>query len=270
MFHADLHPANLMILPDNVVGYVDFGITGVLSQSTRAGTWWASPSPTREAISTPCAEAFFKVAVMDGNSDPKGFRAGAGEAGRYTWYELKGKERRLKKNFTLVMLDMLRLSRAHPGLARAGRRQVHPLVHRDRRARSPVSLPGFDVGSYLAAACDRHPRQEGWRMLFSYDRMVEWSAATGNLAQDGGARALQSLDRMTRRERTPQTLPADRPATGVPALQAFRFASVTLAISVLITVTGESAAIGANLFTAEILIAAASLAMFLKTLRRCI
>ncbi len=58
-------------------------------------------------------------------------------------------------------------------------------------------------------------------MLFSYDRMVEWSAATGNLAQDGGARALQSLDRMTRRERTPQTLPADRPATGVPALQAF-------------------------------------------------
>ncbi|HYR42150.1 MAG TPA: AarF/UbiB family protein, partial [Terriglobia bacterium] len=31
MFHADLHPANLMILPGNVVGYVDFGITGVLS-----------------------------------------------------------------------------------------------------------------------------------------------------------------------------------------------------------------------------------------------
>src|SRR6185295_9948055 len=26
VFHADLHPANLLILPNNVVGYVDFGI----------------------------------------------------------------------------------------------------------------------------------------------------------------------------------------------------------------------------------------------------
>ena len=25
MFHADLHPANLMILPGNIVGYLDFG-----------------------------------------------------------------------------------------------------------------------------------------------------------------------------------------------------------------------------------------------------
>src|SRR5262249_7974121 len=35
MFHADLHPANLMILPGNTVGYLDFGITGVLSRYSR-------------------------------------------------------------------------------------------------------------------------------------------------------------------------------------------------------------------------------------------
>src|SRR5262249_44845047 len=34
-FHADLHPANLMVLPGNVVGYIDFGITGVLSIYSR-------------------------------------------------------------------------------------------------------------------------------------------------------------------------------------------------------------------------------------------
>jgi hypothetical protein len=28
MFHADLHPANLMICSDNTVGYIDYGITG--------------------------------------------------------------------------------------------------------------------------------------------------------------------------------------------------------------------------------------------------
>ena len=31
VFHADLHPANLLILPDNVVGYVDFGIVASLT-----------------------------------------------------------------------------------------------------------------------------------------------------------------------------------------------------------------------------------------------
>ena len=35
VFHADLHPANLLVLPGDVVGYVDFGITGVLSRYSR-------------------------------------------------------------------------------------------------------------------------------------------------------------------------------------------------------------------------------------------
>jgi len=35
VFHADLHPANLRFLPGNVVGYVDFGITGVISRYSR-------------------------------------------------------------------------------------------------------------------------------------------------------------------------------------------------------------------------------------------
>jgi predicted unusual protein kinase regulating ubiquinone biosynthesis (AarF/ABC1/UbiB family) len=35
VFHADLHPANLIILPDNLVGYVDFGIVGVFTPEAR-------------------------------------------------------------------------------------------------------------------------------------------------------------------------------------------------------------------------------------------
>jgi ubiquinone biosynthesis protein len=34
-FHADLHPANLFVLPGDVIGYVDFGIIGTLSADVR-------------------------------------------------------------------------------------------------------------------------------------------------------------------------------------------------------------------------------------------
>ena len=34
-FHADLHPANLFILPDDAIGYVDFGIVGRISSQMR-------------------------------------------------------------------------------------------------------------------------------------------------------------------------------------------------------------------------------------------
>ena len=34
-FHADLHPANLFVLPGDTIGYVDFGIVGRLSGETR-------------------------------------------------------------------------------------------------------------------------------------------------------------------------------------------------------------------------------------------
>ncbi|MGZ6564712.1 MAG: AarF/UbiB family protein, partial [Solirubrobacteraceae bacterium] len=36
LFHADLHPANLLVLPGNRIGYVDFGITGRLPAGVRA------------------------------------------------------------------------------------------------------------------------------------------------------------------------------------------------------------------------------------------
>ena len=34
-FHADLHPANLFLLPGDAIGYVDFGIVGQLPDDVR-------------------------------------------------------------------------------------------------------------------------------------------------------------------------------------------------------------------------------------------
>lgn len=265
LFHADLHPANLMILPDNVVGYIDFGITGVLSHYSRRHLINLTLSYTQGDLDGMC-QAFFKVTAMDANSDPEGFRAGLLEMSDQ-WYDYRGRERRLRKNFTLVMLDMLLLSRATG---------IWPERDVIKYIRSAIAIdglitrfaPGFDIGAYLAAVCDRYLRQEGWQQLISYDRMVQWAAAAGHLANDGGARATRFLERVTTRERRVAGGSAAR-SPGA-AERAFRFAAVTFGVALLITVTGEQAVFGLNLFTAELLIAAASLILFADSLRRCI
>jgi len=265
LFHADLHPANLMVLPDNVVGYIDFGITGVLSHYSRRHLINLTLAYTQGDLDGMC-EAFFKVTSMDASSDPEGFRAGLIEMSDQ-WYDYRGRERRLRKNFTLVMLDMLLLSRATG---------IWPERDVIKYIRSAIAIdglitrfaPGFDVGAYLAAVCDRYLRQEGWTQLISYDRMVQWTAAAGHLADDGGARVTRFLERVGTRERRTVGGPAARKPGA--AERAFRFAAVTFGIALLITVTGEQAAFDLNLFTAELLIAAASLILFADSLRRCI
>jgi hypothetical protein len=49
---TDLHPANLLILPQNVVGYVDFGITGVLSRYSRRHLVEMTLAYTRADVAT--------------------------------------------------------------------------------------------------------------------------------------------------------------------------------------------------------------------------
>jgi len=281
LFHADLHPANLMILPGNVVGYVDFGITGILSHYSRRHLIRMTLAYTQADLDGMC-EAFFKVSVMDASSDPAGFRERLQRMAD-SWYDLQGRDRQLRKNFTLVMLDMLRLSRATG---------IWPERDVIKYIRSAIAIdglitrfaPGFDVGQYLATVCDRHLRQDALLLLLSHERMVEWSSAAGNLAHDGGTRAAGWLERMT--ARVPgapggfggRGAAADARAHGGrrarsaarAAPRAFGLAAVVFSLALLVTVTGERAVLGANLFTAEMVVAGAALSLYLNTLRRCI
>ena len=54
-FHADLHPANLFVLPGDAIGYVDFGIVGQLPDRVRDSLAQYSWRLFRGEVETPCA-----------------------------------------------------------------------------------------------------------------------------------------------------------------------------------------------------------------------
>ena len=269
MFHADLHPANLMILPDNVVGYIDFGITGVLSAWSRRHLVTLTLAYTRGDLDGMCA-AFFEVSTFHTGSDPQAFRAGLSESA-LGWYEREGEQVRLKKNFTLVMLDMLTLSRA-TGI----------LPERDvvKYIRSAIAIdglitrfaPGFDLGLYLASVCSRLIQSEARRSLFSFERLSGWPSAGVHLLADGPVRGVALLRRLAQDDLPVEAriVPGRRRDPGREALgrAAVRFAVVLLALALSISLADGSPRLGVDLFTAQVLLFLGTLLMLLRTVLR--
>lgn len=261
MFHADLHPANLLILPGNVVGYIDFGITGVLSAYSRRHLVGMTLGYTRGDLDGMC-EAFFKVSTVDPGSDLAAFRDGLRTLAT-SWYVDDGRDRRLSKNFTLVMLEMLRLSRTTGVLPE---REVVKYI------RSAIALdglitrfaPSFDLGSYLGEVCDRHLRRHAAAGLLGFERWFEASQAGGRLARNGLLRGASLLDRLEAGELTVRGV---RSAGAVPPSSFVGAAAAVFVLSVLLA-SGEPAPPGPNPFTVQAALWGASLAVFARSFRR--
>ena len=265
VFHADLHPANLMILPGNVVGYVDFGITGVISTYSRQNLIALTLAYTRGDLEGMC-EAFFRVSSLDRASDPQRFRDGLKRLGD-SWYEMSSKRRRLRKNFTLVMLDMLRLSRATG---------IWPERDVIKYIRSSIAIdglitrfaPGFDVGHHLEAVCNSYLRWQVRKSLFGYDTMVEWASSSEHMVRDGAFRAASLLHRIATGE-----MPISADATGgtrgdhAKPRRMVLLGLVVFAISLMIALTGGSVQLGVNLFTAELVLTGSAAMMLLRAIR---
>jgi ubiquinone biosynthesis protein len=277
IFHSDLHPANLMILPGNVVGYIDFGITGVLSRYSRQNLVALTLSYTRADMDG-MAAAFLRVSEPGARFDLGAFRAGLDELAE-EWYE--GKEKILRKNFTLMMLDMLKLSH---------RADVWPERDVIKYIRSSIAIdglitrfaPAFSVGTYLGVVCDRYLRLHARQRLLSYENLFAWSEASGELLRDGGLRLAEALRLAAGRGAAASPLggaapaaagsaaPAAAAAAGVrwaasngsgERLRAPRLAAVVLGLALLLAAGAPPPRLGANLWTAELaaLIAAAAL-----------
>ncbi len=183
-FHADLHPANLMILPGDAVGYLDLGIVGRLSPFARRKLVDMTLAYTRGEVGRMC-DAFFDLAVVPHAAAGAAFQRGFLQRGE-GWYERRRGELRLARSFTAVLLDMLHLSRV-TGVwpERSVLKYIRSLMAIDGLMQRSASR--LDVGTYLEAACRRLLREHG--AAAAQQRLVQ---AAGRLA----ASASQTVDAM--------------------------------------------------------------------------
>lgn len=270
LFHADLHPANLLILPDNVVGYVDFGITGVLSPYSRRHLVAMTLAYARADLDGMC-RAFFHVSSFAPGADPAAFRSGLGLLSR-GWYAGDGRQRRLSTNFTRVMLDMLRLSR---GTGIWPERDVVKYI------RSAIAIdglitrfaPGFDVGFHLEALSDRHLRWQALGQVFRRERLMGSSVSGSRLVLEGVARSKQVFDRFLAGE-VPLAVELDEPRREPPGrTRPDRALGAVAALLVLALALGqvfEPTAAGWNPFTAGTVTVATGLVCLLPALWRLV
>ena len=268
VFHADLHPANLLVLPGDVVGYVDFGITGVLSRYSRRELVQMTLAYTRADISG-MADSFFKLTTSDGDSDPALFRAILADMSQ-EWYEGEGSQTVFKKNFTLVMLDMLTLSR------KTGIFPERDVIKYIRSAIAADGLitrfaPGFDVGRHLEEVCQRWVTWESRRAALSSENLGAWLASTSRLLQDGPARAAAVLRRIADGELAAHVDLTTAPDPDVRLRRrTLRLGGLVVALTALTELTGGGSGVGINIFTAGLFVIAGALVMLAGSVRKLV
>jgi ubiquinone biosynthesis protein len=266
VFHADLHPANLLVLPQNVVGYVDFGITGVLSRYSRRHLVEMTLAYTRADVST-MADAYFKLVTYRPDADPDRFRRMLAETSQ-EWYEGQGGQTVFKKNFTLVMLDFLTLSR------KAGIGPERDVIKYIRSAIAADGLitrfaPGFSVGRHLEEVCEQWVAREARRVTFSYGTLTALAASGGHLLEDGPARAASALRRLADGESLGRVdITTIGRHDGRLRRRTIRLAGLVVGLAALLELTAASPVLGLNLFTAEAAVVAGALVVLGDSLRR--
>ena len=209
MFHADLHPGNLMILPGNVVGYIDFGISGVLSRYSRRHLISMTLAYARGDLDAMC-ESFFRITTFDKNATPEGFRRDLKQISSQ-WYGDSEGQSRLQKSITSIMLDLLVLSRQN---------RVWPQRDVIKYIRSAIAIdgliktfaPGIDIGVQLEMACERHLKWDAVHNLISPEAVTGWFGGYTHLVRDGLLRAFAVL-RRTGAENSPAPVMFSEPSS---------------------------------------------------------
>jgi ubiquinone biosynthesis protein len=199
VFHADLHPANLLILPNNVVGYVDFGIVATLTPEARRKQIeltlaYASGDP--EALYT----GFLNICIVGPEADLVGMRKKIEELSRDWYYEPVAAGRvRFRVTVTKTMMDLLSVARQYGVLVD---REMIKYIRSTILADGLVSrlAPGIDLASVLRRVVEEYLATEARDRIFSRGGALSLLADLTIWMQSGPSGILHALNLLDRRQ----------------------------------------------------------------------
>ncbi len=255
LFHADLHPANMFILRDNVVGYVDFGITGSLSSHSRRALVSLTLALTRADLDNTIVH-FRSIADLQDDSDLDAFRDGLDRL-LDKWFDRNEPEPLLRTTYSVVMLDMLKLSRVT---------NVWPTPDVIRYLRSVITAdgligrfaPNLDLGAHLEAVCKEYLQAKVWGEWLSMEHMADLTGEGIDLLENGPAAATRFLDDSD----------AEQAEDGTARNRSLRYGLIGLLSAFLASQGEPPLQWGINLFSAQVLVSAIACILLLCNLRR--
>ena len=199
IFHADLHPANLLILENNVIGYVDFGITGALSKYTRRHLVSLLLS-LLEADAEGLSHHFIRISSLEPGADPHGFLTRIRES-IPSWFDLDNDAVRPRLAFTTIMMEMFRVARRHGVLPSAdGARYLRSVISLEGLIRQ--FAPDFVVAEYLESSCRETLELEVLEERLDIERLADWTVAATRLVRKSPALLSRLAERLWEPDRT--------------------------------------------------------------------
>jgi ubiquinone biosynthesis protein len=199
VFHADLHPANLLILPNNVVGYVDFGIVAKLTPEARRKQielTLAYSSGDPEEI----YRQFLNICMLTPGADLDGMRRRIAEMAP-GWYEepaVHGKVK-FRVSVTTTMMDLLMICRNYGVLVD---REMIKYIRSTVLVDGVVSrlAPGLDLAHVLRKVVEEYLFEQSRRKIFSEGGAISMLADLAIWMKTGPPSVVRALELFERRQ----------------------------------------------------------------------
>ena len=199
VFHADLHPANLLILPNNVVGYVDFGIVAILTTEARrkqVELTMAYASGEPEAI----MDGFLHICIVGPDADLAGMRRRIHELVKDWYHEAAvGGKVRFQVTVTKAMMDLLNICQRYGVLVD---REMIKYIRSTILADGLVSriAPEVDLALILRGVVEEYLAEESKNRILSKAHALDLMTDLALWLETGPRGFLHAMNRFERGE----------------------------------------------------------------------
>ena len=248
VFHADLHPANLLILPGNVVGYVDFGIVAKLTAEARQKQielTIAYSEGDPEAI----YRQFLNICMVTPDADLKGMRRRIAEMSK-DWYlepAFQGHVQ-FRVSITSAMMDLLTVCRNYGVLVD---REMIKYIRSAVMCDGVITrlAPNLDMAGSLRLVTEEYLFERSRKRILSTGGAISFATDVAIWLKTGPVSMVRALDLIERRQLTvrARSLPQPDPQRALRA-KAFAGRAVWAFVLIFFSLGGGPAAKSSSAF----------------------